>query len=148
MFPDTGHINVSNVPHEGEIELALDYLAEAADLCLECTKKAPRRIVNSTFVGSVSLPNTRPSTLVYRTLSLYAKGGREAEQRHGARVNRRSQFFPGVRIKWERLPGTVQLFNTGRYVIVGVRGREEALRLRTKLCALMREFSTTTAPPT
>ncbi len=53
-------------------------------------------------------------------------------------VSFRSQFFPGIRIRHIR-GGTINLFNNGKFIVVGVKSKRKVRQLRKKLCVFMRK---------
>lgn len=104
------------------------------------------RVTNSTWSGSLRPPGGEGEKLgpVMRVISDYSRwnkarrGGTCEEARIS--VGFRSQFFPGVRLQHGDLSGTINLFNNGSYVIVGVKtAREAAAQLRW-LAAIMNGF--------
>ena len=106
-------------------------------------------MVNSTYSGKVhGLEDHGNSacSLVARYAAAADDGQQhqEKEKRRKVSVNFRSQSFPAVRIRFgEAAAGTVNLFNNGSYVLVGVKGQEEADKSYDELCALMSECSLT-----
>lgn len=93
-------------------------------------------VVNSTYLGKILCINE--GVPACRMMALYKKleAGRDVS------IAFRSQFFPGVRIRWTGL-GTINLFNNGKYVLVGVKTDASAKILYEKLCAITRKYWTT-----
>jgi hypothetical protein len=129
-------------------------------------EKIPFRVTNSTYAGRVVCQDLeRNRTSMSLVLSRYAattavtdrRDAREnqqeqqqqQQQQHSYKqqqqkqkqqgISFRSQVFPGVRVKLADIKGTVNVFNNGKYVLVGVRSRQEAEALRAALCAIMRQ---------
>jgi TATA-box binding protein (TBP) (component of TFIID and TFIIIB) len=95
------------------------------------------RVVNSTHAGSVEC-SARPAVSACRAAAAGA-------DKSGARVSLRSQFFPGVLVKWDGCAGAVNLFNNGKFIIVGASTDGQVRELHARLCALIRECWTTFA---
>lgn len=117
------------------------------------------KIVNSTYAGGVEWRNVpgqeeeeaadkggqRRRVSACRALVEFHKanvsGPASEEYKKDVSVSFRSQFFPGARIRWRGI-GTVNLFNNGNYVIVGVKNATEARRLYARVCAIIKDYST------
>jgi hypothetical protein len=119
-------------------------------------EKIPLRVTNSTYAGQVICGDlARDQTSMSLVLSRYVameradqKGNvqrqqQQQQQQLDQQISFRSQVFPGVRVKIPNVRGTINVFNNGKYVLVGVRSRQEAEALREALCAIMRQSWTT-----
>ncbi len=146
VFPKSGSVIATGVRRPSEVPAAL--AAFAARLLPGGADDGPsswrRRVVNSTYVGRITCSN-RIST--HRALARYKRPGATAKE-SDVSVSFRSHFFPGGLIKWKGLRGSVNLFNNGRYVIVGAARQSDVRHLHRRLCALMRDSSTTLGPGT
>ena len=143
VFPNSGDIAATGLNDKEGVKSATSRFEE---LCgLEVEEKSVR-ITNSTYSGKIvcrDLDQGRAS--VVQVLTLFADS---LPERSPVCVNFRSQFFPGAKLKHDELNGTVNIFNNGSYVIIGVRSRGEAERLQEWLGAIMAEFWTTMAQAT
>ena len=137
VFPSSGSVIATGVRSSSDVLSALSLFSSLTDL------KRPsawsRKVVNSTYVGSVTCGDSPVST--HRSLARYKESGEKAEE---VNISFRPQFFPGGLIRWRATPGSVNLFNNGKYVVVGVRTESEARWLGRRLCALIRTHWTTT----
>ena len=97
------------------------------------------RVTNSTYSGQIYCSDLAAGRT---TLSLVLSSFQSAGLPSGYKLSFRSQVFPGMclRIRTEELRGTVNIFNNGKYVILGVTKEEEAEKLSTQLCAIMRRW--------
>jgi TATA-box binding protein (TBP) (component of TFIID and TFIIIB) len=148
VFPSSGSVIATGLRHLGEAAPAVRWLAGE----LECDggedaggddesllRRWEGRVVNSTHVGRVECRG--PAVSACRVAAAGA-------DKSGAKISLRSQFFPGVLIKWSGCEGAVNLFNNGKFIIVGARGDGQVREIHRRLCALMRECWTTFTPPT
>ena len=105
-------------------------------------------MVNSTYDGCITCNWKEGSAC--RALARFKKEQIKNSEQRKISVSFRSQFFPGARIRWkgEKCEGTVNLFNNGKYVIVGVKKEERAQILYHQLCAIMKTYWTTLNEPT
>lgn len=142
VFPKGGSVIATGIGGEEEVRPCLETFAASAGLSSNSTRWE-RRVVNSTYVGEVQCSAGDFST--YRVL--YGQRERIESEREIS-VSFRTQFFPGILIKFRGQAGSVNLFNNGRYVIVGTSDREQTLSLHQRLCVLMRDYSTTLSPET
>ena len=104
------------------------------------------RVVNGTYSGAVTCDGVLPEGLrpegggfpACRALAHHWRTAPAGdEDKRGLAVSFRTQFFPGVRLRWSG-GATANLFNNGKYVLVGVRRRAQALEAHRRLRALMR----------
>ena len=156
IFPYSGNVIVTGIRDEKGIH---DVLLNAAELfgyrtLTEMCRSTPT-VINSTWCGEVvcyfySIPagKTRlgwnnkllPKKYVMSVISRYS----HANMNNADLVcNPRSSFFPGVKLRHQKLRGTINLFNSGKYVLVGVRNKREASKLHAWLSAIMKKFWTT-----
>jgi hypothetical protein len=118
-------------------------------------RKWEGEVVNSTHTGVVVCTQQRVSTckIVTRFKREEEEAARAAraarrEDKRKVTVSFRSQFFPGVLVKWSDCGGIVNLFNNGNYILVGARKKSEVRTLHERLCALIKTYWTTTTRPT
>ena len=113
------------------------------------------RITNSTYSGSIECVclESEQITVCQALSHLHdydigddvdsgeTEGGRnvanDGEYLNEWDVSFRSQFFPGIRIRHID-GGTINLFNNGKFVLVGVKSRRQVSQLTKKLCVFMR----------
>ena len=138
VFPKRGSVIATGVGKESEIVDAIKTFARdsGAGVCTP-PDEWERRTVNSTYVGRII-----NEVGIYRTLSAIRERIKEQNDT-SISLQFRSQFFPGILIKWSGARGSVNVFDNGHYVVVGVRSDAEANILFEQLCALMRESRTT-----
>jgi len=100
------------------------------------------KVTNSTWSGSLRPKDVTPEELgsVMRVISDYSQltGGKDGSEMFS--VDFRSQFFPGVRMQHTGMAGTINLFNNGSFVIVGVRKASEAVMHLRWLAAIMNKY--------
>jgi TATA-box binding protein (TBP) (component of TFIID and TFIIIB) len=139
VFPDGGSVIGTGIKNYEGVQPALDEFAFAlGGLCHSRPESWQRRVVNSTYSGGIICCEKRVSTC--RTLARYDKEG-ERESKKGVSLFFRPQFFPGVLVRVLG-QGSLNVFNNGRYVLIGVKRRRNAKKLYTRLCALMEMFWT------
>jgi hypothetical protein len=101
------------------------------------------RVTNSTWSGTLLHPSNKEVKLgsVMEVLSSYSDWlNRENEKKaHEVSISFRSQFFPGARLQHLRMRGTINLFNNGSFVIIGVTKAWHVRRLLVWLSAIMNE---------
>ena len=137
VFPNSGDVVATGLHNKEGIRSATSRFEE---LCgLEVEEKSVR-ITNSTYSGKIICRDLEQGCAsVVQVLSLFAESLTATE----TVVNFRSQFFPGARLKHAKLNGTVNVFNNGSYVIIGVRSASEAERIQEWLGVIMAGFWTT-----
>ncbi len=158
IFPASGCVVVTGISSLDRVEAALSVFRASARLEEAAGERLlPHSIVNSTYSGTVHCGGRREGRSVSvceAVASVFGleRGGhdawrRPAEYDPGQRwyVSFRSQFFPGLCLRRRETSGggTVNLFNNGRYVLVGVRSQKQAEDLTEELCALMKRCWTT-----
>ncbi len=146
VFPCSGSVIASGVRSRLDVISALAEFAALADL--GDPSRWWRKVVNSTYTGSI---DCRGHFSAHLSLDSY-KRRRTSERSRGGEdevdISFRSQFFPGGLIRWRDGRGSVNLFNNGRYVLVGAREEREVRWLHRKFCALIRTYWTTMTSPT
>jgi hypothetical protein len=99
------------------------------------------RVTNSTWSGSLLPAEKVPVQLgsVMEVLSNYSDWltTEGSELAHQVSISFRSQFFPGARLQHLRLKGTINLFNNGSFVIVGVEKACQVRKLLLWISAIM-----------
>lgn len=144
IFPASGDIIVTGIPCGKKIQPALRVFLRLTGVAHYWTR-CGLKIVNSTYTGKLACTHDVISTSY--VLRKYKDHLRDANRRD-IDIHFRTQFFPGARLHWKDKRGTVNFFNNGNYVIVGVRSKREARRLYRELCAIMEKFWRTLKPPT
>lgn len=145
VFPGSGSVIATGLRSSTDVVSALALFAHIADLATP-PSSWPRRVVNSTYAGSIACSAARPIR-THRSLARYKRRMREEEE-DAVSISFRPQFFPGGLVRWSDAPGSVNLFNNGNYVVVGVRREKDALLLSRRLSALIRTHWTTTTSRT
>lgn len=145
VFPKSGDVIITGISRPEEARRAFRTLSRRTGRDVSYLLKLPRKLTNSTYSGTVggypSLSSPGGSASACEVLAAYEKSKRGRADA-SVSVSFRSQFFPGARVRFAGL-GTVNLFNNGKYVMVGVRDPRNARVLREKLCAIMRTSLTT-----
>jgi hypothetical protein len=99
------------------------------------------KVTNSTWSGSLLPAEKVPVQLgsVMEVLSNYSDWltTEGSELAHQVSISFRSQFFPGARLQHLRLKGTINLFNNGSFVIVGVEKACQVRKLLLWISAIM-----------
>ncbi len=154
VFPSSGRVTATGIGGEADVEACLDKFCPASQ---RVGGGCGWRVVNRTYSGSVLCASGRP-TGVCQALELYRRRllQQEADNplpellrggRSLAEINFRSQFFPSARLRWKG-EGTLNLFNNGRFVIVGATEPLRAELLALRLDAIMRLYWRTLRPGT
>ena len=159
VFPMSGSVIVTGLREVSAIPTAVTWFVrhvagvrvpDTAAAAAHLFRRLGGRVVNSTHAGAVTCVSERISTC--RTVARFKEASDAAALAGGykgrVRVSFRSQFFPGVLIRWSDAPGTLTLFNNGNYILVGVKKRSEVRELYDRLCALTATYWTTSAPRT
>lgn len=123
------------------------------------------KIINSTYSGHVFCEDLRRGTSILSHV-LHKLVNVSSHLNCYVSVHFRSQVFPGVRLRFQQKQersnsssnntvdkccknsgwkGTVNVFNNGNYVLIGVRSKKEAEFIHSTLCALMKQYWTTLA---
>lgn len=103
-----------------------------------------RRIVNSTYNGRIDCQD-----IDITSYDILTKKKLEAEaQDKNLTISFRTQFFPGILLKWKNLQGSCNVFNNGQYILVGTKTELEKELLYKELCALIMSYWTTMTPET
>lgn len=145
VFPASGNVIATGIRDHSRVLPALHAFASLTglDSSSECGRSA--RVVNGTYVGRVEC--VLPDVSACQALQRYKSDLLQTCRPQSASVTFRSEFFPGARVKWSGL-GSVNLFNNGKYVLVGVKSSGVADRLHEQLCVLMRRHWTTSGRET
>lgn len=147
VFPEGGTVVLTGVREFDRLPGVLRDFAGA--LGLSSPRKRANgwrmKVINGTYTGRLNPTLSRPLGAVSRRLSRYATARSEMENRgvlpfDWPSVAFRSQFFPGVRLRWnaESGGGTANVFNNGNFVLVGVTRRDRAKNISEKICAIIR----------
>ena len=154
IFPGSGDVIVTGLSNERSIRPVLRdacmLFGYSSPSVLSCTTP---RIVNSTWGGAVicrhfAINGKRSERSHWAEKDGPAKYMMEVMGRYSAANKNnpdlccciRSSFFPGVKLRHQKLRGTINFFSSGRYVMVGITNRREALRLHAWLSAIMRRY--------
>lgn len=140
IFPQSGNVIGTGISNSGEISPTVKKFSSLFNIS-EAEIGEPR-IINSTYSGHILCADSQFSACG-KLFSYQQKDSPNSQ----VSISFRSQFFPGARIR-VRERGTVNLFNNGKYIFVGVKKEEDAKHLHKTLCAIMAEFSTTSKPET
>lgn len=139
VFPESGNIITTGVRNHSSIIYSMERLLETLELSNE-PFELHGKVVNSTYVGRVSCGCGGRHFSACRLIRLYQESGDARVD--GVSISFRSQFFPGARLRWTDGKGTVNLFNNGKYIAVGIDRGERANELHEKLCALIQKYWT------
>ncbi len=137
VFPESCNVIATGISHPDKMWPTLVLFGEEVGLRKGWLERA--RITNSTYTGGIECSEKHVSAC--RALARYQKD-EGAEYKKDTSISFRSQFFPGARIRCQDI-GTVNLFNNGKYVLIGVSNDSQARRLFVRLCAIMQRYWTT-----
>ena len=150
VFPHKGQVIGTGIKDYGSVQWALEVFAHAAGMSNASAVQWERRIVNSTYCGRIVCSQEQVSTsqVLYR----FTKEA-EPEDKRNVSVSFRPHFFPGALVRCsngeaEEGEGTVNLFNNGSYVLVGVTTYTQARKVYERICAIIETYWTTSAQPT
>ena len=144
VFPKSGHVIVTGVRDHCAVDSVLRRFSRALRLPVEEVRRSAK-VVNSTFDGHICCEWEGGSAC--QALARFKRSSAGELHKRDVQVSFRSQFFPGARVRYKDL-GTVNLFNNGKYILVGVKEGERAQTLHREICAIMRTYWTTSAQPT
>ncbi len=151
IFPLSGNVIGTGIKRKSHIFKCVNMFLDAIGLRggIERTLNI-LRITNSTYSGSIECVclDSEQITVCQALSHLqdYDTGeknsiiddGGDDEYLKEWDVSFRSQFFPGIRIR-HICGGTINLFNNGKFVVVGVRSRRKVRQLTKKLCVFMKK---------
>ena len=143
IFPAKGSVSVSGVPTYEAVPVAIQLLCEKAGGINPLTDIAFVKTVNFTFTGRLCNVSLYQLTEREKTVKFIRRGLEfGAAAAHGLVVHDRTSKFPGIKITCvpneygvPDIKGTITLFNSGAYNIVGVTSTCEAHALYARLCA-------------
>lgn len=139
VFPQKGSVIATGVKSLENINSALQKFTDIIGLKSESIHT--KKIVNSTYTGTIVCSETIATHCLLRN-------SRTEENDKNIDISFRTQFFPAILIKWKNLQGSINLFNNGQYVIVGVNSEEQANVLYQQLCVLIQNCWMTSKPQT
>ena len=152
VFPKSGNVVATGIARPDLVDGALaEFRSIYSPAALSADSCSAPRVVNATYSGRVrGRGGGVLSRLAAAAAAAAAPGEENGAGEEAVQLSFRSQCFPGARARWNGLVGTVNVFNNGKYIIVGVRGEEEACRLHRRLMAALSPSgsSTTTRPGT
>lgn len=137
VFPGSGNIIATGIQSYSHI---LPTVRDFTNLsCLDKSSDCVRsiKVVNSTYVGRVEC--IIPGVSACHALEKYKRDPEVQQNPQSITITFRSQYFPGARIKWNNI-GTVNLFNNGKFVIVGANSSSVIRCLHQKLSAVMKLY--------
>lgn len=157
IFAGTGDIVATGINRFGLVNYAVEVFCDLTGVPRAQIKEDSVRVTNSTFSGQLCLDSSdgggggggegrqqeQPPASICQTLLEH-----QERLKSTLSISLRSQFFPGIRIKYFGVAGSITLFNNGKINLVGVRSEKEAGDLKDKLCASIRECLTTTGQGT
>ena len=136
IFPHSGNIVATGIRRRDLISRAVLAFIQMTDLPVYKRCLSALRVTNSTYTGKVQCDDiTCGDVTMCQILS-----AAEDQQIQASKwdISFRSQFFPGIRIRHIAEGGTINLFNNGNFILVGVKSLEQAQRLRQELCVFMK----------
>ena len=157
VFPSSGNVTVTGIRHTNHLNRAFDRFAHMLDLC-RSEVGTSHRLVNSTYKGVLKCDDDPRARYRHFCLMLaryrkdvtrkFEKATDEAMRKgdlrplkQNPRVTFNKEFFPGVRIRYDKV-GTISLFKSGNYVLVGVTDTSGVRFLLRQLCRLLNDYST------
>lgn len=145
VFPRGGRVVATGIPSAEGVDGAVR-LFSAALGGLPCSGA---RVVNATYCGRVppTIASRAGGEGVLSALEAAAGAAPSPATPEGEipQLSFRAQCFPGARARWPHARGTANVFNNGKFVLVGVRSREEACRLSALLLRAVTSGSSTTS---
>ncbi len=142
IFPHSGNVIGTGIKRKPHILKAVKMFLDTVGLRGGVERHLEiLRITNSTYSGSIECVCLDSGQItIWQALSHLPDFNAETNDGYLNEwdVSFRSQFFPGIRIRHIH-GGTVNLFNNGKFVLVGVKGERHARRLTKKLCVFMRK---------
>lgn len=147
VFPASGNVVVTGLRSEWDVKPLLVEFARVAGLrprsVLGETGFTPagRGRINSTYSGRVEACADGAGAPV-SVCRLLARFSRDNDDDKEVSVSFRSQFFPSVRVRWTDR-GTANVFNNGKYVLVGVKTDSDAEWIHRRLSAIIGTYWTT-----
>lgn len=140
IFPHSGNVIATGIKERSSILPIVKKFLATIKLNKTLSCLSILRITNSTYSGSIvcsSLDNEHLT--VSEALSYFI----ENVDKNDIILNEwdvsfRSQFFPGIRIRHIN-GGTINLFNNGKFVLVGVKSRKRVRHLTNQLCVFMKK---------
>lgn len=145
VYPTSGTITVTGIPDPECVPLMLDTLCQTTGLRPEEIERCEP--VNATYSGQLT-PVQCGICLSNLEFGSYLRDGLEDACRVEAlECSYRESQFSGVHIRSidpDAFPGSLTLFKSGKYNILGVRTGQEALRWHGKICAVIRRCWMTT----
>ena len=149
VFPGKGSVIVTGISSSNDILPALESFSQSfsgGKAFTSSFRDWDKKIVNSTHVGHLECVDS--SISIHRTLSEFKKEQNSVRGVDDVSISFRSEFFPGILLRWTKTPGSVNLFHNGYYVLVGTKSEDQAQALYNRLCVLMRTCWTTMTRPT
>lgn len=144
VFPHKGHVNITGLPRYYNIKPAVIFFCELFNLRAKIILKTVT-VSNRTYCGLISCLNDDNQEPLAELLHLYASDKQVPIV--PKKLEFRAAVFPSIVLKVED-KGTVTIFNSGSYVIVGLDKRDQVLKLYKQLCVIMRHCWKTGTPET
>lgn len=156
MFPEDNLVNVTGIPNLSSMGRAVYHLCKLLNLSKDYIDPLSLKIDNVTSSGRVTTSVNLPSLhrfLLERERTLYTSNNSTIAAY--SVIHQRSQFnpdfFPGLTIRFATFPnneklGTVVIFHTGRFNVVGVTSTDQIRQVVEELCVTMREAQMITTP--
>ena len=144
VYPTSGTITVTGIPSPDCVPVMLEELCSTTGLLPEEIDRCEP--VNATYSGQLT-PLQCGIALDNRSFGSYLRDGlEEACRQEGLFCSYRNSQFSGVHIKSfqpEEVRGSLTLFKSGKYNILGVRSGQEAEEWHRRVCAVIRRCWTT-----
>lgn len=140
IFPHSGNVIGTGIIRSRHVRTALDAFIRLTKLPPKKKSLSVVKVTNCTYTGRVSCDSLDDGDVhVCQLMSLAVEEKVQADKWD---ISFRSQFFPGIRIRHTD-GGTINLFNNGKFILVGVNSSVQAERVRQALCVFMRMCWTT-----
>ena len=147
VFPASGNIICTGIKNWRTLVPALRSFVSSMKLQSIHSSLGCVRVANSTFSGRIEcLDLHKPvgGISVCQAITQFMKLYQDQEKEYLKEwnISFRSQFFPGIRVRHTSL-GTVNLFNNGKYILIGVKSQDDAVKLIQALCVFIMKCWTT-----
>ena len=154
VFPSSGHVIITGLKKQNYISAAIRDCADLFGLSVQKLKKEGSiKVANTTWAGNLNCffhpppPPSRERTEWERNydpkihlMKIMSEYSRRNQKNPNLNLMLRSTFFPGVKLSHQNLRGTINLFPSGKYVMVGINSKTNVNRLHRWLCAIIRKY--------
>jgi TATA-box binding protein (TBP) (component of TFIID and TFIIIB) len=132
VFPKSGHVNLTGLRRHNQIRPAINLFAKLFKLKRRLSKS---KVSNTTYTGKINcLIPPGKSTPIAKLLHDYKTS--PSTPITPFKLEFRASHFPSILLKVEE-EGTITVFNSGYYIIIGCKNYRQAKKLHKALCVIM-----------